>query len=210
MSYKDIINNIEKIDYSKYESIKGDGKFIAYAGYVLNKLHVPLTFNYLCIAAFKLFPDILCCDEEFKEFPSIDRLNRAHMHAKHVQNGKPLITGTTKDGYELTSYGLATALEMESHFNNTAINKDIKVRPVDKHKKGVSNDYFEFIETEGFKEYASTGKVNLKYLWKYCNVIPFTQLSKVKERLDLILTYAKSYNNDKCIEYVNELLKQIN
>ena len=161
MTFKDIINNINKIDYSKYSTIKGDGKFIAYTAYRLKELGVPLTFNYLCIAAFKYFPDVLCCDEEFKEFPSVDKLNRAMMHAKYVKNGKPYITGTTEKGYELTSYGKIAALEMESAFNNIKIDKSIKAPVVDQHKKGFGHEYGAFIESDGYKKYLENGIVSL-------------------------------------------------
>lgn len=207
MTFKETINSIKKIDYSKYSSIKGDGKFIAYTAYQLKEMGVPLTFNYLCIAAFKFFPDVLCCDEEFKEFPSVDKLNRAMMHAKYVQNGKPFITGTTEKGYELTSYGKSIAMEMNSIFNNIQIDKDIKAPIIDQHKKGFGHDYSAFIESDGYKSYLESGRIDEKFIWKYYKVTPYTQIRKIQDNLKLVLSYAENQNDTKCIEFIKKLLE---
>ncbi len=207
MTFKETINNIQKIDYSKYATIKGDGRFIAYTAYQLKELGVPLTFNYLCIAAFKFFPDILCCDEEFKEFPSVDKLNRAMMHAKYVQNGKPFITGTTEKGYELTSYGKTVAMEMISIFNNMKVDKSIKAPVVDQHKKGFGHDYSAFVNSEGYKKYLEDGKIDEKFIWKYYKVTPYTQIKKIQDNLKLVSSYAENQNDEKCIEFIDKILK---
>ncbi len=207
MTFKEIINNIKKIDYSKYSTIKGDGRYIAYTAYKLSELSVPLTFNYLCIAAFKFFPDVLCCDEEFKEFPSVDKLNRAMMHAKYVKNGKPYITGTTEKGYELTSYGKTIAMEMESIFNNIKVDKTIKVPVIDQHKKGFGHDYAAFINSDGYKKYLDDKVVDEKFIWKYYKVTPYTQIKKIKDNLNLVSSYANNNNDEICIEFINEIMK---
>ena len=113
MSYKEIINKLKPFEYSKYKNISSNEKLMIYAAYELEKKHVPLTFNYICIASFKLFPEKFCCDEEFKEFPSVDRLNRTYMHLKYVKKGKPYLAGSVKDGYSITNFGKANALEVE-------------------------------------------------------------------------------------------------
>ncbi|MBR6640974.1 MAG: hypothetical protein IKL08_02120, partial [Clostridia bacterium] len=86
MSYREIINKLKPIEYSKYKDVTSNEKLMIYVASVLEKQNVPLTFNYICIATFKMFPDTFWCDEEFKEFPSIDRLNRTYMHLKYVPN----------------------------------------------------------------------------------------------------------------------------
>ena len=156
MSYKEIINKLKPFEYSKYKNISSNEKLMIYAAYELEKKHVPLTFNYICIASFKLFPEKFCCDEEFKEFPSVDRLNRTYMHLKYVKKGKPYLAGSVKDGYSITNFGKANALEVESIINNSVVDKSIKAPVVDKHKKGYGKDYMDFIESDGYKKYQLT------------------------------------------------------
>lgn len=209
MSYKDIINSYEAIDYSKYKDITSYEKLMLYVARELRKSGVPLTFNYLCVATFKIFPDVFCIDEEFKEFPSVDRLNRTLMHLKYVKKGKPFITGSTKDGYELTALGKSLAEEVEAIINNTAIDKTVKVKAVDAHKKGFSKEYLNFIDGEGYKNFCLNNDVDLMYIWEFYNVTPFTRIKNITENLKDVLAYAKEQKNEECIEYVNLLLEKL-
>lgn len=207
MSYKEIINKLTPFDYSKYMNISSNEKLMIYAAYELNERKVPLTFNYICIAAFKLFPEKFCCDEEFKEFPSIDRLNRTYMHLKYVKNGKPYLTGSMKNGYSLTSFGIASALEVKSIITNSVIDKTVKVPVIDKHKKGFGKDYKEFVETPEYKKYLLTQQIDLMFIWKFFNVIPYTQIKSIKDDLNDIKEYAKTMHDSTCIEFITEVQK---
>ena len=211
MNYKQIINNLRAYDYSKYMNITSYEKLMIYAAYVLNKpikdltkkeldiilygSDVPLTFNYICIASFKLFPEKFCCDEEFKEFPSVDRLNRTMMHLKYVKKGKPYLAGSVGNGYSLTSFGKANAIEVESVINNSIVDKTIKAPTIDEHKKGFGKNYAKFIESVAFKNYELTKDVDLMFIWGFFNVIPFTQIKYVNENLEEIKIYAKENEN---------------
>ncbi len=207
MSYKEIINKLKPFEYSKYKNISSNEKLMIYAAYELEKKHVPLTFNYICIASFKLFPEKFCCDEEFKEFPSVDRLNRTYMHLKYVKKGKPYLAGSVKDGYSITNFGKANALEVESIINNSVVDKSIKAPVVDKHKKGYGKDYMDFIESDGYKKYQLTGEVDIMFIWKFYNVIPYTQIKFVKNNMEDIKQYATEAKNLECVEFINKALK---
>lgn len=210
MKYKDIINNLKPYDYSKYSDITSNEKLMVFAAKKLSDRKVPLTLNYLCIATFKIFPDTFCCDEEFKEFPSIDRLNRTYMHLKYVKKGKPYIAGTASNGYVLTSYGIAVAEEVESIINNSKMDKEKKAPIVDAHKKGFARDYLRFIETDGYKRsIISSNELNIMFVWNFYDVIPYTQIKYVKEGLENIKHYAKELNDEKCIEIINKIEKII-
>ena len=209
MSYKEIINNLEPFEYSKYMDITSNEKLMIYSAYVLEKKKIPLTFNYICITSFKLFPEKFCCDEEFKEFPSVDRLNRTMMHLKYVKKGKPYLAGSVEDGYTLTSFGEANAIEVESIINNTKVDKAIKAPTVDKHKKGIGGDYLRLKETDDYNIYLETGKIDNMFIWKFYNVIPYTQIKFIKENLVTIKQYAKESNDIKCIEFIEKIEKTI-
>lgn len=209
MGYKDIINNLKPIEYSKYKDITSYEKLMIYVAKVLEDKNVPLTFNYLCISAFKIFPDAFCCDEEFKEFPSVDRLNRTMMHLKYVKNAKPYIAGSVKTGYEITNIGKSVALQVENIINNTKEDKSIEAPKVDKHKKGFSKDYVSFIEGEGYKKYLKTNKIDIMYVWEFFKVIPYTQIKSTKENLKHVMEYAKENKDEKCMKFIDGVLKLI-
>ena len=208
MSYKQLIDNIKPFQYSEYSSITSNEKLMLYAALVLEKMNIPLTFNYLCVATFKIFPEKFCLDEEFKEFPSVDRLNRTVMHLKYVKNSPPYIAGSVKDGYDLTKLGRTYALEVEAIIYNTEVDKTIKAPPVDRHKKGFSKDYLLFKEGSGYKKYLDTGIVDEMYIWEYYKIIPFTQMKSTKENLGNILNYAKERKDDECATFIETILSK--
>ncbi len=209
MIYKDIIDTLTPFEYSKYCKITSYEKLMIYAAFVLEEKHVPLTFNYICIASFKLFPEKFCCDEEFKEFPSVDRLNRTLMHLKYVKNGRPFLTGSIESGYSLTNYGIANAMAIRSIISNA--NEDDAVLPppiVDKHKAGASNDYYKLKESEEYKKYLNTGDLNRMFVWSFYKAIPFTQIKGIKEKLSAAKKYAQDKNDTRCAEFIEKVLTE--
>ena len=207
MSYKDKINNLKEYDYSQYKDISSNEKLMAFVAYTLQKNMVPLTFNYICVSAFKRFPEKFCCDDEFKEFPSVDRLNRTYMHLKYVKKGKPYITGSQAEGFKLTSYGESVAEEVEALLNNSKIDKTIVAPSVDQHKKGVGKDYAKFKESEAFEDYESTGVVNIIHLFEFFNVTPYTRIKMIISNLEDILSYAKQFNDMDLENYASKAIE---
>lgn len=207
MSYKDKINNLKEYDYSQYKDISSCEKLMAFVAYTLQQNGVPLTFNYLCISSFKMFPGKFCLDDEFKEFPSVDRLNRTYMHLKYVKKGKPYITGTQAEGYKLTTYGEAVAEEVGALLNNSKVDKRITAPPVDQHKKGVSKDYSAFKDSDGFKEFHISGTIDIMSVFEFYNVTPYTRIKMIKSNLNDIYSYATEFNDAELIEYVSKLIE---
>lgn len=209
MSYKEKIDNLKEYNYSQYKDVSSCEKLMIFVAYTLQQNNVPLTFNYLCISSFKMFPEKFCLDEEFKEFPSVDRLNRTYMHLKYVKKGKPYITGTTSEGYKLTTYGESVAEEVEALLNNSVVDKTIVAPPVDQHKKGISKDYSKFKESAGFEKYKSTGKVDVMYIFEFFNVTPYTRIKMINKNLTDILEYTKQFDDTELESYVNKAIEII-
>lgn len=209
MGNKDIINSIQAFDYSKYKDIGSYERLMLYAAVYLEKNKVPLTFNYLCVAAFKFFPQALCIDEEFPEFPSVDRLNRTYMHLKYVKSGKPYIVGTQGNGFNLTPYGRALAIETEAIITNSKLDTTIKAPIVEQHKVGSLQDYTKFVSSECFTKYKETGLLDMNLVWKYFNVIPYTQTRKIKDKLAEIKKYAATKDDKVCMECIKTIIERM-
>ena len=206
MTYKEIIENIIPYDYSKYKDVSSNEKLGAFvACYLVNK-DVPLTFNYLCISMFKMFPDKFCCDEDFKEYPSVDRLNRTLMHMS-ISKTSPILNGTAKNGYQLTNYGKNIGLQVKAIIDNSEIDKTIVAPMVDKYKSAPLADYNKFLDSPGFIKFQNTEIATLDDVWPYFRVIPFTQIAPIKKKLLLIKNKAKEEENLKCVEYIDRIYK---
>lgn len=206
MEYKDIINSIQPLDYSKYKDIASYERLMLYAALFLDRNNIPITFNYLCVATFKFFPATFCIDEEFPEFPSVDRLNRTYMHLKYVTNKPASLVGTQKDGFHLTPYGRAEAIQTEATITNTEIDESIKAPIVDSHKAGPRQDYDNFIKSECFSKYKETGSVDMNLVWKHFDVIPYTMMKKIKSTLNVIKKYASSVKDKECVDCVKLII----
>lgn len=206
MTYKEIIEEIKPIDYSKYKDVSSNEKLGAYVACYLVSKDVPLTFNYLCISMFKMFPDKFCCDEDFKEYPSVDRLNRTLMHMS-IAKTAPILNGTAKNGYNLTNYGKNVGLQVKAIIDNTQLDKSIVAPIVDRYKSAPLADYQKFLDSKCFKNYQETGIATLDDVWPFYRVIPFTQITTIKKKLQLIKNKAKEENNIECVQYVDRITK---
>jgi hypothetical protein len=208
--YKEIIQNIKPFDYSQYVNISSNEKLAAYACYYLDKEGVPLTFNYICVACYKLFPDKFYFDEEFKEYPHIEKLNRTILHM-HTNKNYRIIIGSAKRGYQLTNAGRILAKQIESDILNKEIDNSIgRKKIMDPHKKGVVQDYNKLLHSEFFiNNKGSSGDIDLTFLWDFFQVIPYTQISKIKDYFIDVKNYAKSVNDEVCIDFCENILLKI-
>ena len=217
MKYKYIINNLKSYNYSQYKDITSYEKLMCLAILILKRNNVPLIYKYIYIyvGTYKLFPDKFCLDEEFNEYPNGAILDRTLMHLKYVNKKNstnfilPYITGTLDDGYEITTRGKNTALETEAIINHTPINTCIKTSILEVCKKDFSKTYFEFISSKGFLKYLASKEIDLMHIWEFFNVIPYTELKRVKEELKNIKINAKNNHNNDCIIYVGKVLKMM-
>ena len=209
--YKEIINSLKPVAYSKYKEITSNEKLMAYTALILEEKWVPLTFNYLCIAAFKLFPWKFCCDEEFREFPSVDRLNRTMMHMKYQQWKPSYLAWSIKTWYSITNLWRQNALMTKNIIDSTKDTGEAEQITTDKHKEW-SWKYKQLLEDPWFKEYVKTWKFDEIAIYDFFEVTPFTQIDYIKKTLTAWLEYAESKENgnEKCSEYIKIFLSRHN
>ena len=63
--YKDFIRSLKPFPENKYFGVSSREKLIAYTMYYLENNGIPIYFNYVCVAAFKMFPkrEIIYCNK---------------------------------------------------------------------------------------------------------------------------------------------------
>lgn len=206
---KEIVESIVPFEYSQYKDISSYEKLAVFAACFLEDQGITLSFNYICIAAFKFFPDKFCCDEDFKEYPSVDRLNRTVMHMTIVSSGSPLLNGSAKEGYHLTKYGRMIGDQVKQQIYNAKKDPTITAPTVDMHKSSGLTDYKKFRDQPGFQIFCKTGKVELSYIWELYGIIPFTQISMVKEKLRSIKTRAVQERDEQCANYAEKVFEKL-
>lgn len=207
--YSVLINKLKPVDKIQADRIY-DMSLENHVIYVMKYLkdnNIPLTFTYICVAAYKLFPEKFYFDEEFKEFPHIEKLNRTiNMHLRPKESG--YATGSVRLGYELTKKGEEVAkivsLQMTSNIIVT-----IKKKVVDSHKKSAINEYNNLINSKAYSKWLD-GNLNDMDVWDIYQVTPFTQAKMISERLNLALQYSNENKIDsekKFLEYLITLVR---
>jgi len=204
--YKDIIKNINAINFEKYASVSSNEKLVVYACKYMLENGIPLTFNYICVVSFKLFPDKFYFDDEFKEYPHIEKLNRTILHT-HTSKTSNLLTGSAKTGYKITEAGKIVANQVESDINSGKIVSIKKTAVNDYHKKGTVQDYYKLINSTFYMEYVNKeSNIELNNLWNYFQVIPFTKIKDIVEHLTILKNHAKSTGDETTIKFVENYL----
>jgi hypothetical protein len=207
------VKTINSFDPKLYENISGDAKLGACSAYFLEINNVPLTLTYLGIAMYKMFPRRFHCDEEFPEFPSLDRLNREicmHMTITKKKSDS-ILMGSAKNGFRLTQYGRFVGKEiLESIQNGKVVSNKIDAKkPIDAHKFSPRNEYNFLVESPLFEKF-TTNKLNgINEIWGMYKVIPFTQKEMIREKLKYSKIIAIEENNKALINFVDYLLTQI-
>lgn len=213
MTYREIINCIEPYKKEQYAHIRSDSKLGACTAYYLFQRGVPLTMNYLGIAMFKMFPETFYCDEDFKEYPSLDRLNREicmHMTITKKRTDA-VLAGSAKNGFQLTKFGefvgkeTIKSIEMGAPTN---LQKAGNV-PIDKHKAGTTNEYSKIINSLIYQQFRDTGLIIKNSIWKLFDVIPFTQVGSIKQKLKLAEAKALELNDTIFLSFLKNILQQI-
>lgn len=214
MTYREIILSVPVFKPEQYAHIgAGDYKYGACAAYYLKEKGVPLTMNYLGIAMFKMFPDLFYCDVDFKEYPSLDRLNREIcMHMTITKKKEDaILAGSAKKGFQLTKYGEFLGKQIyESIIKGSSEGVNIRVKEnVDSHKEGPSKEYYDIKNSTYFIEFTKTSQISKNAVWKLFKVIPFTQETTIKKKIKLAEAKALECNDTEVLEFLIRLLRQL-
>jgi len=186
-----------------YDKISSREKLIAYTMYFLEKNNIPMLFNYICIATYKLFPDRFYFGD-FKEFPHIEMLNRTILHLRPKERN--YATGSVRSNYKLTELGYQIALEVEEELSGKKnINKS-KITAIDSVKKTSDSELKKIIQNKLFKNWEDTGKISEFDIWNYFEVTPYSRTGFIKNQIDELKMTAKKIKSDKkIITFLNEL-----
>lgn len=205
--YADFIKKIQSLPYEKYAGVSSREKLVVYTIHFLKINNVPLTFNNICIATFKLFPEKFYFSEEFKEFPHIEMLNRTILHLRPVERN--YASGSVKTDYELTALGEEIAKQVERDTQQGKPRTVTTPKTMDQHKKTSHNDLQRIMTSAIYKTWLESGALEEMEIWDFYGVTPYTQLDKIKKSIDETRLYAKSNGENKVVEFLDLMKGQI-
>ncbi|MDD2516259.1 MAG: hypothetical protein PHF26_03510, partial [Candidatus Gracilibacteria bacterium] len=103
LNYVKFIKNIvPEYKAEIYTNVSSREKLVVYAMAYLENNKIPLLFNYICVATFKLFPEKFGFGE-FNEYPHIEMLNRTILHLRPRENN--YAEGSVRQEYKITELG---------------------------------------------------------------------------------------------------------
>ena len=160
-----------------------------------------------------MFPDLFYCDVDFKEYPSLDRLNREIcMHMTITKKKEDaILAGSAKKGFQLTKYGEFLGKQIfESIVKGSSQGVNVSIKEnVDSHKEGPQKEYSEVKKSIFYLEYTKTGQISKNAVWKLFKVIPFTQETTIRKKIKLAEAKALECNDTEVLEFLKKLLLQL-
>ena len=200
----DKIRAIKAFPFGQYAGISSREKLVVYAIKFLTEHGIDTTFDYVCVTAFKLFPEEFKLSSEFPEFPDIAGLNRTLMHLR--PEDRDLATGKTNTNYQLTKKGQALADMVAEGLEKGVYNvSEQTVRHDEVRNKLDAKNYLEFTRKEEYKQYLSDDQYDLSLIWQIFEVIPFTCLENILARLKNIITVAESKKDVTCLNLARRM-----
>ena len=103
-----LVEAFDPVAAEKYRDLSKDS-LLCYAVTELKSISVPVTFENVTVAAFKLFPEHFSL-VGFHNYPDASRVNRTLLHARPKY--RDLIIGNATSGYTLTSKGESVARQV--------------------------------------------------------------------------------------------------
>lgn len=195
----EFINNIKSVPFKKYSGVSSREKLVVYSIKYLNDHNIPTTFNYVCMTAYKLFPEEFKLSDEFPEQADIAGLNRTLMHLR--PSDRNLAYGKPNTFYELNDKGKALANQVQEGIEKGFFETVKKIAKhdiiVEKQNKG---EYLKFIGSNSYKLMLNSDDYKLDYIWSIFDVIPFTCLDQILSKIKKIDSISKLENNSKCSE----------
>lgn len=203
-NYSDFIKKIKPFKFEEYSGISSREKMAVYTIYYLAKRNIPTTFDNVCVACYKFFPEEFKLSSDYPEYPDIAGLNRTLMHLRPSERN--LATGKPNTSYDLTELGLSLAKQVSDGLEGRAFVSDRSVANHDITKiKLSSKEYRDFVDSVVYKEYLDNPNYSESIIWKLFKAIPFTRIDYLLTQCKKIKDYSKSIDDKSCTNLVSKI-----
>lgn len=206
LTFAEKVKSIGSLPYEKYSSVSSREKLVVYAMSYLEEIGIPLNFNNICVATFRLFPEKFYFSEDFKEYPHIEMLNRTILHLRPVERN--YATGSVKTDYALTTIGREIAKQVKTDIE-VGVHNVAPKQVMDSHKKTSGNDLRNLRSSLLFGKWVEGTSLDDMEIWDFFGVTPFTQVDKVKKYISEVSVYAKSVSDDEAVKFLSNLKSKI-
>lgn len=203
-NYANFIKKLNSFKFEEYAGISSREKMAVYTIYYLANNNIPTTFDNVCVACYKFFPEEFKLSSDYPEYPDIAGLNRTLMHLRPSERN--LATGKPNTSYVLTEQGLALAKQVSDGLKGSAFtsNRNIANHDITKIKLS-SKEYRDLTESNIYKEYLENPNYSESIIWKLFKVIPFTRIDYLLSQCKKIKEYAKTIEDESCADLISKI-----
>lgn len=203
-NYSEFIKQIKPFKFEEYSGISSREKMAVYTIYYLANNDIPTTFDNVCVACYKFFPEEFKLSGDYPEYPDIAGLNRTLMHLRPSERN--LATGKPNTSYVLTEQGIALAKQVSDGLEGKAFVSSRSVANHDITKiKLSSKEYRDLVDSAIYKDYLENPNYSESIIWKLFKVIPFTRIDHLLGQCKKIKDYAKSIDDEACLNLISKI-----
>ncbi|MDD5566583.1 MAG: hypothetical protein PHH01_00070 [Patescibacteria group bacterium] len=204
LDFKNKVLYISSITEEYYKNFDLD-RLAAYALFLLEKNKVPLYFDYITVALFRLFPKKFAM-ANFEQYPDTNRISKSLRRlADHIR--KNWANGNIENGFSLTEAGREIALRVEESLLNPK--KQIKqIAPIVTRTRGRSpkDDVNDVIKSDLYQRWIKHDKSMTNYeVLSFLRAVPYTPKPLLLKNLENLKLSASSTKNKSAVNFLEWL-----
>jgi hypothetical protein len=200
---KKTISGLKRFPAKSYKKIDLD-RLAVYALYVLEKNRVPLYFDYIAVAMFRLFPKKFSM-ANFSKYPDTNRINKA-IRRLTDQTRKSWATGSVENGFNLTGLGKEIGKQVLDLLNNPEKQSSSRVQPPTRSRgRSPAVETAEIKKSEAFKKWCSGEVISNYEFFAFLKATPYTHKPMLSEHLRKLKKVALTVGDDEVIDFLKWL-----
>lgn len=198
-----IISSFDPFTEKTYRDMDLD-RLIVYSLRRLEGKNIPLYFDLITAAAFRLFPKKFSM-AAFPQYPDTNRTNKAVRRLTDPKR-KNWATGNVENGFYLTELGREIAEEVEVTLANP--DRQQKTKPATRSRgRSSEDDTKEVHESDLFKQWQESGSASPHEFFAFLRATPYTPKALLSEHLKQLKQSAADADDKEVLrflEWVNE------
>lgn len=210
METKEEILKLSPLESKSYESINLDG-LVAYAVSLLENKKIPLYFDFIAVALFKLFPKKFSI-ANFDQYPDTYRINNAirRLAGSLRDSGRVTwLTGSVEHGFSITDTGREIAKQVGEMLKNPEWQK-VSIPRTRSRGRSPSDDVREVAESDAFRKWRTDQPVNSHEFFAFLRATPYTPKHLLLEHLKHLVDSATTAEDKEVSEFLAWLEDRFN
>lgn len=200
IKYKEFILNLKKLASEKYRNIDLD-RLAVYVISILEENNIPLYYEYIGVALFKMFPDKFAL-MTFKEYPDMNRIAdvlQLNLNPTH----RNWAIGNIKNGFRLTAAGKQIVGQVDGMLKNPGEQKKMKLTRSPR-MKSIQFDMEEILKSPIYSKWKNNkSDINEFDVLSLLGVMSFTDKIIIKKRINDLKGMATNTESREVSEFIN-------